>query len=56
MGEFTGTSVSLNIAGKTQPSDQWAVVSEMRRRLFDSFEKNEILLTGATAPEKKTKE
>jgi moderate conductance mechanosensitive channel len=53
MGEFTGTSVTLNIAGKTQPSDQWAVVSEMRRRLFDSFEKNEIALTGAAAPEKK---
>lgn len=53
MGEFTGTSVSLNIAGKTQPSDQWAVVSEMRRRLFDSFEKNEIALTGAASPEKK---
>lgn len=50
MGEFTGTSVSLNIAGKTQPSDQWAVVAEMRRRLFDAFETHDILLAGAAAP------
>lgn len=47
MGEFTGTSVSLNVAGKTQPSDQWAVVAEMRRRLFEAFEKNDIALVGA---------
>ncbi len=50
MGEFTGTSVSLNIAGKTQPSDQWAVVAEMRRRLFEAFEAHDILLVGAAAP------
>lgn len=47
MGEFTGTSVSLNVAGKTQPSDQWAVASEMRRRLFVALEKHDIALAGA---------
>ena len=50
LGEFTGTSVKLTIAGKTQPSDQWAVVSEMRRRLLEAFEAHDILLEGAPAP------
>lgn len=49
-GEFTGSSVKLTIAGKTQPSDQWSVTSEMRRRLLDIFEANDILLEGAPAP------
>ena len=49
-GEFTGTSVKLTIAGKTQPSDQWSVTSEMRRRLLEAFEVNGVLLEGAPAP------
>lgn len=52
-GEFTGSSVKLTIAGKTQPSDQWSVTSEMRRRLLDTFEEHEILLEGAPAPKEK---
>jgi small conductance mechanosensitive channel len=50
IGEFTGTSVSLMVAGKTQPSDQWSVVAEMRRRLLTAFEAKEIALAGASAP------
>lgn len=46
---FTSTEVSLLVTGKTQPSDQWSVVSEMRRRLFREFEKNKIQL-GTTFP------
>ncbi len=38
VGEFTGTAVEIIIAGKTQPSDQWAVVGEMRRRLLEALE------------------
>ena len=38
IGEFNGNSVELIIAGKTQPSDQWSVVAEMRRRLLEKFE------------------
>lgn len=49
IGEFTGTSVSLLIAGKTQPSDQWSVVAEMRRRLLTEFEDREIALAGTPA-------
>jgi small conductance mechanosensitive channel len=48
LGDFTATTVGLVIAGKTQPSDQWSVTSEMRRRLLELFEKNNIEL--GTAP------
>lgn len=44
VGDFTGTSVEIIIAGKTQPSDQWAVTAEMRRRLLTSLEKAKIKL------------
>jgi small-conductance mechanosensitive channel len=42
VGEFTGTSLEIIIAGKTQPSDQWAVVAEMRRRLLIELESAKI--------------
>ncbi len=44
LGEFTGTSVEIIIAGKTQPSDQWSVIAELRRRLLQAFEENGIEL------------
>lgn len=44
MGEITGNSLEVIVAGKTQPSDQWAVIAEMRRRLLDAFEKSKIKL------------
>lgn len=44
VGEFTGTSLEIIIAGKTQPSDQWAVTAEMRRRLLTALEKADIKL------------
>jgi len=44
VGAFTSTSVAVLISGKTQPSDQWAVTSEMRRRLLVEFEKSNIKL------------
>jgi len=45
--EFTSTEVNLLVSGKTQPSDQWAVTSEMRRRIFTEFEKKKIQLSTA---------
>lgn len=42
LGELTGTSVEIIIAGKTQPSDQWSVIAEMRRRLLQALENNNI--------------
>jgi small conductance mechanosensitive channel len=58
MGEFTSTAVNLIVSGKTQPSDQWSVIAEMRRRILDAFEREAIAI-GATpvmaAAGKKTK-
>jgi small-conductance mechanosensitive channel len=42
IGEFTPSTVNLLISGKTQPSDQWSVTAEMRRRLLVAFEKKQI--------------
>lgn len=44
VGEFTAANVDILVAGKTQPSDQWSVIAEMRRRLFDTFEAKGIKL------------
>ena len=55
VGEITSTAVNLIVAGKTQPSDQWAVTSEMRRRLLQQFEEHDIALAvnPVTPPAKK---
>lgn len=42
MGDFNATAINLIVTGKTQPSDQWSVVSEMRRRLLEAFEQERI--------------
>jgi small conductance mechanosensitive channel len=44
IGEITGSSIEVIVAGKTQPSDQWSVIAEMRKRLLEEFEKNSIKL------------
>lgn len=58
MGDFTSTAVNLIVSGKTQPSDQWSVVAEMRRRLLVKFEEKDIaigttLVTQVAATKKK---
>ncbi len=57
IGEITGSSVEIIVAGKTQPSDQWSVVAEMRRRLLEEFEAKKIRLaptpTGQTTTSRK---
>jgi small-conductance mechanosensitive channel len=45
IGAVTGSSIEIKIAGKTQPSDQWSVTAEMRRKLLRSFEKHDIKLS-----------
>lgn len=49
VSDFTANDITLLVSGKTQPSDQWSVVSEMRQRLFFEFENKKIKLSG-TAP------
>lgn len=44
VGEITGNSVEIIVAGKTQPSDQWSVIAEMRKRLLEQFEVRKIRL------------
>jgi len=44
MGDFTSTAVNLIVSGKTQPSDQWSVVAEMRRRILDKFEEENVTI------------
>jgi len=39
---FTATSVGLIVTGKTQPSDQWSVMAEMRKRLLVALEREGI--------------
>lgn len=41
---FSKTAVTLTIVGKVQPSDQWRVTAEMRRRLLLAFDKAHIEL------------
>lgn len=53
VGEITGRSVEITVSGKTMPSDQWAVTSEMRSRLLKAFEKEKISLAKLPTPTKK---
>lgn len=54
VNEFTATNVELVVSGKTPPSDQWSVASELRRRLFEAFEEEKIPL-GTTSIAARTK-
>lgn len=54
VGEITGSSIEVIVAGKTQPSDQWGVVAEMRRRLLEEFEAKSIRLAVAPFPMQQT--
>ncbi|HEU5121717.1 MAG TPA: mechanosensitive ion channel family protein [Candidatus Saccharimonadales bacterium] len=52
VNEFTTDTVSIAISGKTLPSDQWSVASEMRRRLLLEFEEKGIILNSISPPSK----
>ncbi|HEY1085790.1 MAG TPA: mechanosensitive ion channel family protein [Candidatus Saccharimonadales bacterium] len=57
LGDITGISTEVIIAGKTQPSDQWAVTAEMRKRLHGQFEKYgiELAVTPTTPGQPKSR-
>lgn len=38
LGDISAASVELIVSGKVQPSDQWSVSAELRRRILDAFE------------------
>lgn len=50
VGDISGRGTELIIAGKTQPSDQWAVTSEMRHRLLQNFDRQGVLLATLPTP------
>lgn len=53
IGELSPDGVTVTISGKTLPSDQWSVASEMRHKLLEEFEEKGIALLGLSpAPAK----
>lgn len=57
IGTFTSTTLEVKIIGKTQPTAQWAVMNELRRRLLNAFKKAGIIAvkipSDAATPAKK---
>lgn len=47
---FSGNSTDVTIVGKTAPSAQWSVTSEMRRRLLRALHKHHITLAVTPTP------
>lgn len=45
LGSFNDIALEVNIGGKTQPSEQWVVTSEMKKRLLKEFKKQHIELS-----------
>lgn len=46
IGSFTNTSLEVKIIGETQPSEQWSVAGELRKRLLLAFKKHKIASAG----------
>lgn len=56
IGTFNDLALEVTITGKTNPSQQWSVTGEMRRRLLKAFAKHKIELAhipGLPAQDKK---
>lgn len=53
VGEISEKAIELTVSGKTMPSDQWAVVQEMRHRLLKKFDKAGIILVTLPSPMRK---
>ncbi|NCU30412.1 mechanosensitive ion channel family protein [Candidatus Saccharibacteria bacterium] len=47
ISSFTDVSVDMSVVGKTEPSEQWGVTSELRRRLLSEFSKAGVELAHA---------
>ncbi|HEX6462165.1 MAG TPA: mechanosensitive ion channel family protein [Candidatus Saccharimonadales bacterium] len=45
IGAFTDTSLEVKITAKTQPSQQWSVTGELRKRLLRAFHGKDLQLT-----------
>ncbi len=41
LGAFSDTALEVNVSGTTQPGEQWAVTSEMKKRLLSELKRND---------------
>ena len=48
VGSFSQLGMDITIVGVTQPSEQWSVTGELRRRLLKELVKHKIQLAAAT--------
>ena len=48
IGSFSQIGMDVTVVGVTEPSEQWSVTGELRRRLLKEIKKNKIKL--ATTP------
>lgn len=51
--EFTTSTIAVRVTGKTQPSAQWSVTGELRRRLLAAFKKEGIVAEKVDGQKKK---
>lgn len=50
IGNFSQLGMDVTINGVTEPSEQWSVTGELRRRLLKQFAKHKIQLAASPAP------
>jgi len=50
VGSFSQLGMDVNIVGVTEPSEQWSVTGELRRRLLKEFAKYKIKLASSASP------
>lgn len=50
IGSFSQLGMDVNIVGVTEPSEQWSVTGELRRRLIKQFAAHKIKLASAATP------
>lgn len=53
VGEITEKTMEIIVSGKTMPSDQWAIVQDMRRRLLKACDKAGITIVNLPSPSSK---
>lgn len=54
LGDISATAITMIVSAKVPPSDQWSVSAELRRRILQEFEKNNIIFsTTSTAADVK---
>ena len=44
ISSFTDTALEITVVATTQPSQQWAITGELRRRLLETLHKNHVEL------------